>query len=358
MRILQLIDSLDGGGAERMAVNYANGLLDRIEFSALVATRKEGMLKDSIINGVSYLFLNRKKTMDLNAISVLKKFVKKNEIQYIHAHSTSIFLAVLVKLLYPKIKVIWHDHYGNSEFLKKRPFTTLKLLSFFLEGIISVNEPLKNWANKNLKTTNVTYLPNFSPVRENEVMVTKVKGIPGKRIVCLANLREQKNHFLLLEVAFELKKSHPEWTFHLVGKNFHDNYAERLQSKIKELILENHVLIYGSCSDTTSILNQMDVGILTSASEGLPLALLEYGSANLPCVVTEVGEIPNIIINNSNGLTVPKGNAVIFATQLKSLMDSKDLQNSLGAALAITISERFANEVILDKYLKWIKSNL
>lgn len=44
MRILQLIDSLEAGGAERMAVTYANALVQEIAFSGLVATRKEGPL--------------------------------------------------------------------------------------------------------------------------------------------------------------------------------------------------------------------------------------------------------------------------------------------------------------------------
>ena len=48
MRIVQLIDSLDAGGAERMAVNYANALSEKITFSGLVATRKEGLLLDKI----------------------------------------------------------------------------------------------------------------------------------------------------------------------------------------------------------------------------------------------------------------------------------------------------------------------
>ena len=42
MRIVQIIDSLDVGGAEKMAVNYANALVGRIEFSGLVVTRAEG----------------------------------------------------------------------------------------------------------------------------------------------------------------------------------------------------------------------------------------------------------------------------------------------------------------------------
>jgi len=68
MRIVQIIDSLAVGGAEKMAVNYANALSGKIEFSGLVATRAEGTLKNQLHEAVSYLFLNRKKVIDFGAI--------------------------------------------------------------------------------------------------------------------------------------------------------------------------------------------------------------------------------------------------------------------------------------------------
>ena len=81
MRVLQLIDSLDTGGAERMAVNYANVLHDKIELSALAVTRKEGALKELLNDEVPYLFLNRTKTVDIAALLRLRRFIKQHKIQ-------------------------------------------------------------------------------------------------------------------------------------------------------------------------------------------------------------------------------------------------------------------------------------
>ena len=102
-----------------MAVNYANGLSNKIGFSGLIATRKEGVLKEQLEKDVHYSFLNKKNNSDVRAFFKLREFCVKNKVQYIHAHSSSFFWAVLVKLTLPKLKVIWHDHYGNSEFLNK-----------------------------------------------------------------------------------------------------------------------------------------------------------------------------------------------------------------------------------------------
>ena len=99
MRIIQIIDSLEPGGAERMAVHYANALAARIEFSGLVVTRKEGALDSQIDAKVSYLYLNKKKTVDFKALFVLRNYVRQHNVTIVHAHSSSFFLAFLLSTL-------------------------------------------------------------------------------------------------------------------------------------------------------------------------------------------------------------------------------------------------------------------
>jgi glycosyltransferase involved in cell wall biosynthesis len=357
MRIIQIIDSLEAGGAERVAVNYANTLVDEIEFSGLVATRQEGPLLNQINPRVSYLFLNKKRQLDFGALFRLRSFVIKNKVNHVHAHSTSFFLAFLLKLSHPSLKIIRHDHYGNNEFLVTRPSFVLKLTAPFFKGVIAVNQNLKNWSEKKLKAKNVIYLPNF-PVKEIDVVEhTILKGIVGKRIVSLANLRAQKNHFLLLEVAQKLKKTHPDWTFHLVGKDFEDAYSRQIKELIKEYNLENNVFLYGSKQDIATILEQSDIAILTSKSEGLPVALLEYGLNQKAVVVTNVGEIPMIIKNNKNGFIVDSNYSDLFYNSLVTLITDKKLRHDFGNALCNTIQTDYTAEKVVKKYLNWLKTS-
>ena len=100
IRVIQLIDSLDIGGAERMAVNYSNILYGIVGFSGLVVSRKEGLLKSSLKEELPYLFLNKKKTIDFKAIYGLYKYLKKHRVNVVHAHSTSFFLAFLIKSIF------------------------------------------------------------------------------------------------------------------------------------------------------------------------------------------------------------------------------------------------------------------
>ncbi len=357
MRILQLIDSLEAGGAERMAVNYANALGESIEFSALVTTRGEGPLTSDITNKVTYLHLGKKRTLDYKALKKLREFCHDKRVDIVHAHSTSIFLAVMLKLLLGKIKVIWHDHYGNSEFLEIRSSTILKFLLRFASGAIAVNTKLKLWIKNELNFSNVIYLPNFASINlnQNQNPKTKLYGTTGKRIVCIANLRKQKNHTLLLNVAVKMKIKYPEWTFHFVGKDFNDEISRKIRNSIIEHDLTTTVFLYGSCTDTTAIVNQCEIGVLSSLSEGLPVAVLEFGMLNKAVVATAVGEIPKIIIDKKNGMLVKSGDDENFYLCLEEIILNKDLRDNLGLELQKTVSENYSEAAVFDSYLKWIK---
>ena len=197
-------------------------------------------------------------------------------------------------------------------------------------------------------------MPNFA-VKENTVSAdTILKGMEGKRIVCLANLREQKNHFLLLNVARKLKESHPDWTFHLVGKDFEDEYAAQIKKIIQEFDLGNTVFIYGTKQDVATILNQSEIAILTSKSEGLPVALLEYGLNKKAVIVTDVGEIPFVIQHRVNGIIVPNQNEQLFYDAIVECLEDEGFRKELRDCLFKTITHDFSEKAIIHNYLNWI----
>ncbi|WJS95110.1 glycosyltransferase family 4 protein [Flavobacterium johnsoniae] len=356
MRIVQIIDSLETGGAERMAVNYANSLSGHIEFSGLIATRKEGLLRNYINENVSYLFLEKKSSFDLRAISKLKNYLKSNRIEIIHAHSSSFFIAVLIKFIMPKIKIVWHDHYGISQNLELRKNLVLKWSSYFFSGIVSVNLSLKKWAENYLKCSEVIYLPNFIQNSNTVAKPVKLKGIDGKRIICIANLRPQKNHELLIESAFHIQKKFPDWTFHLVGKDFNDSYSEELRNKVNKLKLNDTIFFYGALDNTQKLLEKSEIGVLTSLSEGLPLAVLEYGLSGLAVVATNVGEIPKIIYSENVGFLIESNNVNQLVNSIEKLIEDEYLRKEKGSCLKSFVEQHFSEKSILKDYLQWLKS--
>jgi glycosyltransferase involved in cell wall biosynthesis len=351
MRIVQLIDTLETGGAERMAVNYANALSEVMGYTALVATRRGGALANQINEKVKWTVLNKKSTFDLKAIYKFYKFCKSNQIDWIHAHSSSFFLAVIIKLFLPKIKILWHDHYGTKEELKNHQLFILKLCQSFLNLIVVVNQNLKTWNEQNLKHKKVYDLPNFSPVVIDLKKSTILNGEGSKRILCLANLRHQKNHDLLLKVAKEIQQLHDKWSFHLVGTDYQDDYSKHLKNQIEKLELTQQVFIYGAKEDTNAIISAVDICVLTSKIEGLPVSLIEYGKHKKAVVCTAVGEIPNILTGD-NGLLVPANDVAAFTTALTKLIENPERRKKMGENLYETVQNQFSEEKVIAHYLK------
>jgi glycosyltransferase involved in cell wall biosynthesis len=352
LKVIQIIDSLNPGGAEMMAVNIANGLAKNGIKSFLCATRLEGDLKEKINNQVGYLFLNKKSALDLKAILMLKRFIKENEIAIIHAHSSSYFLASIMKVIHSNTKLVWHDHYGGSENLNDRKKFPLNKMSNLFDGVICVNKLLEQWAILNLKVKKVFVLSNFASLNKNFKKNTFLKGKENRRIVCLANLREQKDHINLLKAFKNIQKIHPDWTLHIVGLDLMDNYATKIKSFIKENTLTKSVFLCGARKDIAFILEQASIGVLASKSEGLPVALLEYGLAKLPVVVTSVGDCGNVITNKVSGLLVPPNNDVLLGEAILKLIEVPSFSKIMGEELFKTVTSKFSKEKYISKLIK------
>lgn len=353
MRVMQLIDSLEAGGAERMAVNIATILSETLERSYLCATRKEGLLKASLSPEVSYMFLNKKRQIDWSAMVKLRRYLLKEQIDIIHAHSTSFFMATLMKWSIPGLKIVWHDHYGNSGYLENRKYGVLKFCSRSFSLILSVNRVLETWAKKNLNCKNVAYLPNFA-IQESEMpKVTQLKGIQGKRLLCLANLRLQKDHHNLLNAFKLILEHHPDWSLHCVGQDFKDTYSESVYQLVADLDLERQVFFYGSCPDSSAIIQQADIGILSSSSEGLPLALLEYGLGQLPIVATKVGDYMSVLPETCNEFLVAPNHPKLLAEQMMVLISDQHLRDTTGKLIYNHVLEHFSAMAVKDKLMSF-----
>lgn len=352
MRIVQLIDSLDAGGAERMAVNFANALSGKIAFSGIMATRKEGVLKQEIKHINNYTFLKRENKFDINAIFLASKYIKEHKIEVVHAHASSYFFGVLLKVFNPKIKLIWHDHYGNRANDNKQK-NILRICSFFFSKILTVNEELRVWSLQHLNCKLVFFIPNFSDLKTTQEK-TILKGENHKRIVCLANLKNPKNHITLVHAFISSEIYKTNWTLHLIGKDFKDAYSNHLKSIIKENNLENAIFFYDACQDVKFILSQATIGILSSTYEGFPVTLLEYAQAKLTVVSTDAGYCKYLIQHNRNGLLFDPMNSVDLSNHLIYLTDNPEICANFASQFQKDIQDNYSKDAIINKYLKLI----
>ncbi|MFV9484384.1 glycosyltransferase [Christiangramia sp. ASW11-125] len=351
MRILQLIDTLHPGGAEQMAVNYANALTEYGIDSQICVTRENGLLKEKIDPRIKFHFLNKRKVYDLAALYKLLSIIRKEKIDIVHAHSSSWFFAALCKYTGGNFKLMWHDHYGNSEFLENRSLQPLKFFSKKIDGIISVDEKLKKWGEENLNSEQYISLNNFVKIPEiNNQVSNPLQGDSEFNLICVANLRPQKDHYTLLE-AFKIVNEKFKVSLHLLGKKFQDDYSVKLLKKINN---EENVYYYGSMDNIFPYLYYSDIGLLSSNSEALPLVLLEYGYSNLPVVCTDVGSCAAILGNH--GSIIEPSNPKVFAESIMKLLENGERRLQEGAALNRRIKQLYSIDKVVSAYINFTKS--
>jgi len=351
MRILQLIDSLNPGGAEKMAVNYANAWAKDSVKSFLISTNKGGALQNQISKDVVFVAFNRSKQ---NAIFVFIKilfFINRHQINIVHAHGSSYKWSKYLKYFFPKIKFYWHDHNGNRLQVSSQVNNSIIALSKYFDGAIGCNEELTSWAKENLYTKRCFYIPNFTIINRLP-SITTLNGMQNKRIVCVANWRNPKNHLLLVQAFYHSKIADYGWSLHLVGKNYQDAYSEKLLEFIDDNNVKN-IFTYGVCTDIGNILNQAQVGVLISTHEGFPISLLEYGLAGLFPIVSNVGHMPKLVANMESGFVLYNNDLSEMIELFNKLQTNEDWK-VYARNFSELVHSDFAPESILKKFKDYI----
>lgn len=348
MKILQLIDTLNPGGAERMALNYFYALRKAGIHSYLVATRGLGVLGEEIQDDPNFCFVRKMHTFDLMSLWRFKSFLKKNQIEVVQAHGSSWFFAYLAKISGSRFKLVWHDHYGNSDFLEKRKIQPLKILSSHFDAVISVNQNLINWAKIKLGfKKNTICLPNFVvKISERDI---SLKGSKEIKIISTANLRAQKDYDNLFSAFRRVQQSYSV-SLHLFGKNFHDPYSKKI---LNEISLMDDVYYYGEVPDIFPYLASANLGVLSSRSEGLPLALLEYGLSELPVVCTDVGDCREVTAQFAK--LVPAQKPEMLAKAIIAYIQDEKNRILDASNLKKRVEELYSEKVVISQYLKFIE---
>lgn len=308
IRVMHVIDSLAPGGAERVLVDLVTGL-NKHGLDVYVCVTRNGItLASDLPRNINLLILDRNKTWEWKAITKLIRFCDDNHITILHVHGRSSYkLCSLVKLLSSSHPIlVFHDHYGDIHMNRRiNPFFK-GLIRYFVDYYIGVDEVLVNWAIETvgLNPDQTMLLRNAIDInRFNNINITK-ELLPTKperlKAAVVANLKPQKNHQLLIKAYADTKSARSKLDIFLIGTDLHDEYSNSCRKLVEDLGLSENIFFLGNREDVPLLLNEMDIGLLSSRSETGPLTLLEYMASRLPFIVTKTGQITLLI--NKHGI--------------------------------------------------------
>ena len=181
-------------------------------------------------------------------------------------------------------------------------------------------------------------------------------GLAGRTTIgIVAKLSPVKGHQYFLEAAAAIADARSNVAFLVVGDGVRKKELEEMAA---ELGIADKVIFAGARDDVPSLLKLMDVFVLSSLSEGSPNVVLEAMAAGLPVVATDVGGLPEIVIDGESGILVPPGDSGALAAAVGDLLDDPARAVAMGrTGLALAMErhdiERVVREMegIMDRLL-------
>ena len=172
-------------------------------------------------------------------------------------------------------------------------------------------------------------------------------------IICIvANLTPTKSLDTAIMAQKLLVETYPDSQLWIIGKG-------RSESKLKKLVsqlnMENNVRFLGRRIEIPKILKLVDIGLLSSVSEGSSNSLLEYMAAGLPIVATNVGGTPEIIDNKTGILIPPKSPENIYQAIIK-LLGNHRLRTQLGNEARKRVETKFSLYQMINATVKGYRS--
>ena len=313
-----VVNNLDVGGLEKVVIDLINHL-DRDRFEPSVACLDgAGALFDRVdLDESACLVLDKSSarstpigSFDPRMISKLRRFFLCRNVGIVHAHNLAplVYGGIAARLGWRRPIVVYSEHnqiYSASRSTRRKFIFYIRLA----DQVVAVSEDLdRTLARKVHPTGHVRVIYNgidgtrFAMTDGGEVRrelgVADDEVLIGSGVV----LSKQKGITYLLEAAKDVLDKTPRARFAVAGDG---PLRAELEAKAKRLGLGDRFLFLGYRSDMPRVISALDVYVLPSLWEGLPLALLEAMAMGKPIVATRAGGNPEIVQDGVNGYVVP-----------------------------------------------------
>jgi glycosyltransferase involved in cell wall biosynthesis len=136
----------------------------------------------------------------------------------------------------------------------------------------------------------------------------------------------------------------------LIGHLGDGTIKKEIEENIAELGLEDNIRILGFRKDVSELLQLMDIFVLSSTSEGLPLSVIEAMASAKPVVSTSVGGLPEIVVPDRTGFLVEAKNAGMLAEKITILLENEVLRKQMGGAGRKLVEDRYSLQAMIDNY--------
>lgn len=377
-RILFFTSSLRTGGAERHVLNLCRHLRAGGHEIAVctLSTVEDGLESRFIDDGIPLFRLPIGSLRSLPAprtVSGIRRIAGSFKPQILHAHLFHAEVAAAFAALVAPAALVATRHSAGLEFRGWRRLAA-RAVALRFDACVAVSAGAAREAIRTgFAPAKVAIIPNavdpgrFRPIdgadreRGRAALCASLFPDPVPRefvlIGSVGGLKPVKNFPLLLRAASRILSARssgppmPEPRFVIFGEGEERAACERL---VRELGIERVFSLPGERGDLETVYPLLDVFVLPSWSEGVPMALLEAMSSGAACVATDAGDMAEVI--GDTGAVTPRGDEGALADAIQHIIIKEDRMKELGRKARVRVLERYNSDLWGDRILAVYRS--
>jgi glycosyltransferase involved in cell wall biosynthesis len=309
---------------------------------------------------------------DFRAYAALRDFFKKECPEIVHTHSSKTGVLGRLAAHSARVPKIVHTVHGFA--FSSEPRRVVRAIYKFIERVsgkftdkmVVLNESDAAIARESLGISSNrlviipngvdvnTYAPADSDTRNRfRREIFSVESPDHVIIAMVGRLWQQKNPHCFVRAAIQVLSTHSTARFFMIGDG---EFRSDLESIIEAENLTEHIRIMGWRRDVPDLLKALDVMVLPSRWEGLPLAIIEAMSSGVPVVASDIPGNRHLINDGTDGQLFPLDDSSALATGLVELIDNPIKRASFSAQARSKVVAQFALSIRMDKIMRLYES--
>jgi glycosyltransferase involved in cell wall biosynthesis len=354
--ILLVSPCLRVGGEELSTLSLAKEL-KKSGHNVYVMTSGGLMLQEFIVNSVEIILSpiqGRKPWHILLGAKHIKNIIKKYNIGIVHSQSvipTVMSCLARFTLFGKKPKIIWHDR-GIKNYKPSILFS-----NFFIDFVIANSKfEMVKLIKKGLRKNKVKYIHNcfnltFPTEIKKDTKLLKEFGIQSSYFIVgsVGRLVLNKGFEYLLGAAKLVFQKTSNIKFIIIGSGFLENKLKNLSLKYG---IEKNVILLGHRRDLDKIYPIMDIFVLPSRDESLGNVSLEAMAFGKPVIASNVGGVPEVVLNDDTGFLVSSGDVRGIADKILLLLKDEHLRKKMGESGRKRVKKYFTPERVCKEVEK------
>lgn len=368
IHVFHLIDGLTFGGAETLLRDLASGL-ENLGYRVTVGYSTPGPFVQVLEKeGLHLVRIPRLGLVDPMFLLRIMRIIQKDPPHVFHTHLFKSDFHGRFAARFMGVPVVVSTLHNNDVWANNWIMGHLYgLTSIWADLLIAVSPEVKEFhcAKTGVSENKIQVIKNsvdvnaFSGYEEEGSAIRAEFGFVPSSVVygIVGRLKEQKNVSMFLKAAAEIKQQQPDARFLVVGDG---PLLSDLKGLAKELDLLPSLVFTGMRKDIPEILKSLDVLVLSSLWEGLPVVLLEAMAASLPVVSTAVDGVIGVVQPDVTAFLVPSGDHAKLAEACLKLGRDPELRMRMGQAGKKLVSEEYSLDNMItrisDQYISLLQS--